>query len=165
MDVTVLDYFNPLIKQSSDTFKIDPLIIKAIILTESNADIWAYRYEDSYAYLVNPRDWADHLSITLNSEIQLQKTSIGLMQPMGGVCREYGFTNLLSKIFQPELSIYYGCMHLQKKVQKFGDDPATMYAAYNAGSVKKTPGGMFTNQRNVDRFMTNFNNLNKLETL
>lgn len=152
------DYLD-LIEEASKQFGLDPKIVQAVVITESDGDMWSYRLEPSYAYLVNPRDWAAKNSVSLDSEIALQKTSIGLMQPMGGVCREWGFQDKLSEIFQPRLSLYYGCRHLLSKAQKYGTDPATMYAAYNAGSIIKTLGGMFINQRNVDRFMTNYNKL------
>ena len=155
----MLQQFNDLIKAAGTNFNLDPKVIEAVIMTESLGLQWSCKYEPNYSYLVNPRDYADHLVISFDTEVMLQRTSLGLMHPMGGVCREHGFKGMLTEILKPELSIQYGCQHLKLKAERYGTDPSTLYAAYNAGSVQKTTGGMFINQKNVDRFMVNLNAL------
>lgn len=145
-----------LITQMSAQFSIEEPMILAVIETESGGNEYAIRYEPHYRYLVEPRQYAANLGLSMATEEMLQRTSFGLMQPMGGVCREHSFDDNLIKIMDPKLSVFYGCKHLKKKMQRYGDDPATLYAAYNAGSPQKTAGGMFTNQRHVDHFYRNF---------
>jgi soluble lytic murein transglycosylase-like protein len=76
----------------------------------------------------------------------LQKTSIGLMQVMGGVYRQYGYKGWLSAIFSsPENQLDYGCRHLAAKIEKYGLSPGI--SAYNAGSPTNA------NQAYVDRVL------------
>lgn len=141
--------------QMSLQLGIDLVLILAVIETESHGDQWAVKYEPRYTYLYEPRQFAANLRISMETEETLQRMSYGLMQPMGGVCREHGFLDNLMKMTDPALSMLYGCKHLKKKMQKYGTDECTVYAAYNAGAPRKTPGGMFVNQKHVDNFYQN----------
>lgn len=150
--------FEDIIQKNASEFSIEPMVIKTTIITESLGIPWSYRYEPTWPdkYLIQPMVYAENLGISAPSETILQKTSLGLMHPMGSVCRENGWKDMLSQIFEPRLSIYFGCIVLKKKMQAYGNDPCTIYAAYNAGSVIKTTGGLFINEANVDRFHQNY---------
>lgn len=87
-----------------------------------------------------------------------QKTSWGLMQIMGGVAYELGFKGWPGELLDPETNLYYGCEFLIGKIFLYGDeDPARLYAAYNAGSPR-FENGRYRNQRNVDNFMLIYQN-------
>lgn len=144
-----------LIEKMAVQYGIDMALLLAVVETESGGNQWVSRYEAQYSYLFEPRQIAANLGISMATEEVLQKTSWGLMQPMGGVCRELGYMDHLTKMTDPRLSMSYGCKYLKKKMQRFGMDECTVYAAYNAGSPRKTPGGLFVNQKAVDRFYQN----------
>jgi soluble lytic murein transglycosylase-like protein len=74
--------------------------------------------------------------------------SWGLMQIMGSVARQYGFKGNLSSLTEPEINIEIGCKHF---VSKYSVEPKDMISAYNAGSPKKTPEGLYVNQGYVDK--------------
>ena len=131
--------------------KIDPILFEAICRVESALDPMAMRYEPGYRYLYFPREHASRLRITDETETQLQKFSYGLCQVMGAVARENQFDGpLVELISKPELALKYGAVHLRKFLWKYQTESEAI-AAYNAGSARKTDGGMFYNQQYVDK--------------
>jgi soluble lytic murein transglycosylase-like protein len=146
--------FEPIILKNAKAFKLDSRLINAIIKTESNFIPWAIRYEPvwSYYYLVN--DFADKNNITIITEKILQACSWGLMQVMGSVCREHGFKDILTKMVQPELSIFYGCQHLSKMNKLYNQNMTDVISAYNQGSAKKNISNEYLNQKYVDKVLS-----------
>lgn len=137
---------------------LDPIWVAACILTESNAEPYSSRYEPGFNYLYYPRIWAEKLDITVETETVHQKTSWGLMHVMGAVAREHGFTGHLTQLIEPKMSLLYGCLHLSKFYKKYADIFDAI-SAYNQGSARKTDGGLYVNQRHVDRFKANLDKL------
>jgi hypothetical protein len=130
---------------------VDPILFEAICRVESSLDPLAMRYEPKWNYLYFPREHASRLRITEETETQLQKFSYGLCQIMGSVAREHGFTGaLVSLAADPALCLKFGAIHLKKFLWKYQTE-AEAIAAYNAGSARRTPGGMFVNQQYVDK--------------
>lgn len=131
---------------------IDRDLVAAVIQQESAGNPFSARYEAHYRYLVNVNQWALELGITANTEEMMQKTSFGLMQIMGGKAREIGHVGHLPELFMPDLNLHFGCKILHSLAWEYKTEPEII-AAYNAGHVSKTPGGMFKNQAHVDRVM------------
>jgi len=132
--------------------KIDPVFYQAICTVESSLNPLAMRYEPAWNYLYFPREHASRLAITADTETQLQKFSYGLCQIMGSVAREHGFVDSLGMLIaKPELTLRYGAKHLAKFSWKYGGNESDIAAAYNAGSVRKTNGGLYVNQQYVDK--------------
>lgn len=130
---------------------VDPVLFEAICRVESSLDPFAMRYEPRWNYLYFPREHASRLRITEDTETQLQKFSYGLCQIMGSVAREHGFSGPLGALISdPALCLKYGAIHLKKFLWKYQTE-VEVIAAYNAGSARKTPGGMFVNQQYVDK--------------
>lgn len=125
--------------------------IAAFIMNESMNNRYAMRYEMAWKYLLNPKEFADQNGLSVNTEVIAQSCSWGLMQLMGSVARELGYTGHLPMLTEINLGLDLGCKKLKAIMQKYTDihDAA---AAYNAGSVRKTPGGFYENQKYVDRF-------------
>jgi len=130
---------------------IDPVLFEAICRVESSLNQFAMRYEPKWNYLYFQREHAGQLGITEETETQLQKFSYGLCQIMGSVAREHGYRGpLVALIADPALCLKFGAIHLKKFLWKYQTE-AEAIAAYNAGSARKTPGGMFVNQQYVDK--------------
>lgn len=125
--------------------------VGACIMTESLGKPYSVRYEPNYQYLVHPRDWADKLGLSVETEECMQKCSFGYMHVMGGLARELGFDGMLPELFDVDLNLKYGTLKLKLLMQKYGNIHDSI-AAYNAGSVRKTDGGFYVNQKHVDRF-------------
>ena len=141
--------------------EIDPLLLGSVVMTESRGNPWAMRYEPAFKWEMKPAQFALQLGITVNTETELQKFSYGLCQLMGALCREMGFTGMLPQLLDPVINLSYGAKHLKKLLVQYGEEPAVA-AAYNAGSPRKTPGGMYVNQVYVDKVMGNLRELRKL---
>jgi len=118
-------------------------LVKAIVKTESAFETWAFRFEPAYKWLVG-----DKLTMSA-TERTGQMCSFGLMQVMGGVAREMGFTGYLPQLCDPATGLDQGCRHLKHYYQKYSNWPDTI-ASYNAGSPRKV-GETYVNQGYVDK--------------
>lgn len=135
----------------ANKYDLDKNHIAACIMTESNGNQYAARYEPSWKYMYFPRNYADKLGITLETEQSLQCTSYGLMQIMGSVCRELGFNEHLPILYTIQSNLDMGCNKLKQLLKKCAKIEEAI-SAYNAGNVRRTDGGFFINQPHVDRF-------------
>lgn len=141
-----------LIHEVAEANQIDGDLFEAICGVESSFSHTAVRYEAGYRWLWYPREYASRQKITEATEETLQKISYGLCQVMGAVCREFGYQGPLILLTDPELSLVYGAKLLRRLYLKYGErNESDIIAAYNAGSVRKTPGGMYENQAYVNK--------------
>lgn len=147
----------------SERNKIPLIIVRAIIQTESNGNMYAYRVEPRYRYLVNVLDLSPFRSLTpeeIRSEIAPhdfpyypaissrdtewwgQQASWGPMQVMGAVAREYGFMGAFPELCS-SLGIHYGVIHLahlaKRHLERYGW--AGVVNAYNTGTPFVRVGG------------------------
>ena len=141
--------WRPQAELSAQNWDIDPLLVKAVVLTESSGNIFAVRHEPSYKWLFKPVEVRPAGS-TLETEIVFQKTSWGLMQIMGAVAREYGFRGWLPELCTPAKNLEYGCRYLQALIKRFGGEREAV-SAYNQGSPRRNADGKFLNQGYVDK--------------
>lgn len=146
------EIYKILIKEAQENF-IDPMLCVAIATVESNWNPWAVRYEPQWNYLFKPEYFAKRLAITQSTESVLQSCSWGLMQVMGSVARELGFSEPLQQLCGPSYGVEIGCkklFELKKKYKKEQD----IIAAYNAGSPVLTMDGKYKNQNYVDKVVS-----------
>lgn len=154
-----------LIREKASKHELEPELIAAVIQTESAGNSNAIRYEYRYRWTYSVNEFARILGCEPDTMEFMQKTSWGLMQVMGAVGFERGLLTEKNpeqrwptSLLIPEFGVEYGCRHL-KIHAKAKEDVASIYASYNAGSIRKTPGGFFTNQKHVDRFMSFYREL------
>ncbi len=130
-------------------------IIMGIIETESSFNPYAARYEPHYRWLVTPEKFFRNYTTNPETEVILQKTSIGLMQLMGANYRALGYTRPLTAVFEDvDTQIRYGIKFFLNLYEKYESIPAAV-AAYNAGSPRKTQTGRYVNQAYVDKVLSN----------
>ena len=140
-----------IVEEVAPKYEHEPILIQAIIETESSYNQYAQRYEENYPWIYSAREVAEMLGCTRETIINAQKSSFGLMQIMASCCYEMGFKNWPGRLFDIKTNVTYGCKHLRnlidrqklKRIDQF-------YAAYNAGNANKPVNGIYTNQRNVD---------------
>jgi len=137
------------IQKVSKKFDINPKIIASIVMQESGGDACATRYENHYRWLLNPEVYAVKNRITVETETMQQKTSWGLMQIMGGVARELGYEGPLVGLCRPEINLHYGIKKLLQLKGKYSENLNDVFAAYNAGSVRKDDSGAYVNNHYV----------------
>jgi soluble lytic murein transglycosylase-like protein len=138
------------IQEAARVYQVPYKLLGAIVQTESGGNPYATRYEPDYRYLFNTRAFAENTHVTQPTEEVHQKTSWGLCQVMGGLCRELGFQGQMPELCDPKINLMYACKYIKKLASKYGTE-SDILAAYNGGSVVKTPGGMYRNQSYVDK--------------
>jgi soluble lytic murein transglycosylase-like protein len=131
---------------------LDPLLVAAIVQTESGGNPWASRYEPGYKWLHNVENHARRTIVSVQTETVHQMTSWGLMQIMGAVLREHGWIDHLPKACTPYLNIEFGCRYLTH-LKKTNPDPQDMIAAYNAGKARRNADGTYVNQAYVSKVL------------
>lgn len=84
-----------------------------------------------------PADFPSPPGVPRDAEWWLQAVSLGLMQVMGAVAREHGYTArcLGDLLGDPESALDLGCRHLKAKLARYpAADRKDAISAYNAGS-------------------------------
>jgi soluble lytic murein transglycosylase-like protein len=122
-------------------------VVTGIVCQESSGNPSATRYEPGFfkRYIIK-------LGLA-GEEAQGRATSWGLMQLMGQVAREMGFTAPFETLLDPDVGLYWGCRHLSKLKERHYREYgwAGVIAAYNAGSPRKQKDGKWVNQDYVDK--------------
>lgn len=108
-------------------YGLDAALICAVCEQESGWNPWAMRYEPAFyeRYIVP-------LLLKDGTEAHARSTSYGLMQIMGQVAREHGFSGkFLSELCDPDVGVDFGCKKLQKCLAGRSVEDALL--AYNGG--------------------------------
>jgi hypothetical protein len=141
-----------IVQEIAQELGLNHLYIAAIIMVESNGYECATRYEPNWSYHWQVGVFAELAGTTTETEYYGQMTSWGPMQIMGTTSRERGFRGLFPELCKPKVGIKFGCLHFKKLFDKYGNYEDAI-AAYNAGNVRKTPGGLYENEKYVDKVM------------
>lgn len=142
----------PIVREITQEFSIDPLIIASMIMVESSGNACAIKHEPGWDYVWKEQIFEELVGSYFPTEREGQKTSWGLMQVMGTVAREYGFRGWFPELCDPKIGIYYGVKYFKSQLERYGTIENAI-SAYNWGSVELTPGRMYKNQRYVDKVM------------
>lgn len=105
-------------------------LVCAICEQESSWSTWAMRYEPAFfTRYVLP------LGLKDATEANARATSFGLMQLMGQVARERGFTGrFLTELCDEAVGLDYGCKVIRAHLTVTKDDIATALLRYNGGA-------------------------------
>jgi soluble lytic murein transglycosylase-like protein len=108
---------------------LDPALVCAVAEQESGWEPLAIRYEPAFrSRYVAP------LGLPPTEEIA-RSISWGLMQVMGQVAREHGFTGeFLSALSEPSIGIAIGCTVLATKIAQANGDVPHALLLWNGGS-------------------------------
>lgn len=131
---------------------LKPALVMAICEVESGFNPLAARHEPAFRYIVQKSDKPRECSLA--TEINLQKTSFGMMQVMGATARELGLKGWITSLVDPETGLEWGCRYLKDRVRKYGSlGVDAVIASYNAGSPRyeNEKEGRFVNQGYVDK--------------
>jgi hypothetical protein len=148
--------------ETAAKYVLPAVIVSAVIGHESmGGDVWAWNPEPKYRWFwdvrankafrtvtptelaskVPPDDFKAYSGVCTDAEWWGQQASWGLMQIMGAVARENGFTGkFLNALHDPVVNIEIGCKHLAGYVKRFF--PAYgwegVLRAYNGGPYAAT---------------------------
>lgn len=131
------------ILDAQDKYGIGWELIAAVILTESSGNQYAYRYEPNFKWIHDTNRLQNLWKCTNETALVMQKSSYGLMQIMGATAIDLGLLNIEFPFKWPTLlydinyNLEFGCKLLRQKIDKYGHNMDDIYAAYNAGEVKK----------------------------
>lgn len=129
-----------------------PALVKAIVQVESAGNPWASKPEPLYRWTFETEKWAKRVGVPLDTETWQQKASWGLMQIMGAVARERGCTlQYLDQLCDPKYGLKYGIEHLKWLRDAKGYQGDNLISAYNQGSPRREPDGLYVNQKYVNR--------------
>ena len=150
-----------MIEEKATKYRLHAKLVGAIILQESNNRTYAMRHEAHWRYAYDIKTFAENAHSSQDTERIGQMTSWGLMQVMGTVARELGFSGYFSMLCVPSIGVEYGCKKLRTLYNKY-EELGDIVASYNAGSVRKTKGGFYHNQRYVDSVFKHYKKLKDL---
>lgn len=108
---------------------LDPALVCAVIEQESSWDTHAIRYEPAFrVHYVAP------LGLPPTEEVA-RSISWGLMQVMGQVAREHGFTGkFLSALCDPPAGLDVGCVVLAAKIKAASGEIPRALQLWNGGA-------------------------------
>jgi len=161
------DLRRPVVEGVALRHDLEPALVAAFCQKESSWDAHAFNPEPQYIYLWDvqkaapfraltaaeiasekpPADWPAPRGIPRDAEWWLQQASIGIMQTMGGVARELGFSGRsLLELCEYEIGLEYGCRKLVALTRRHGT-PEDVAAAYNSGAARKNAAGIYVTAR------------------
>jgi len=142
---------NNLIFDTATRYNLSANVVYGVCVSESSMNQYAARYEDGYKWLYKPES-VKPAGCSLATEIEFQKTSLGIMQVMGSVYRELGYSGWLAAVFgDVATQLDYGCRHLANKIKKYGFLEGVL--SYNSGSPRKDANGNYVNLAYLTRVM------------
>jgi soluble lytic murein transglycosylase-like protein len=126
---------------------LEPALVCAVIEQESAWNPWAVRYEPGFlSRYVAPLYTAGKLSAT---EAYTRSMSWGLMQVMGQVARENGFSQpSLAELCDPNIGIEFGCRILAVRMARAKGDARAALLAWNGGANLNYPAEALARKRN-----------------
>lgn len=138
IDLSTRDARLALVRKYAAKYSLDPALVAAICEHESQWNPWAMRYEPMFysRYIAPMLTTGKVKSMT---EGAARATSYGLMQVMGQVAREYGFTGqYLTELCDPDVGVDYGCRKLEHCLEVTTDLRVALLA-YNGGGNQQYP--------------------------
>lgn len=112
----------------AEAARLDPVLVRAVVMTESSGRPCAYRYEPRFwdRYLADNPLWKDQ-------EPRRVSASYGLMQVMYPVAWELGFREEPELLTVPRVGLFWGCTLLAGLLQWSKGDVDQALAAFNGG--------------------------------
>jgi soluble lytic murein transglycosylase-like protein len=118
-----------LARDTATKHSLDAALVCAVIEQESAWDAHAMRYEPAFRMR-----YVAPLGLSPTEEVA-RSISWGLMQVMGQLARERGFTGkFLSALCDPATGIDIGCVVLASKLSAAGGEVAQALALWNGGA-------------------------------
>lgn len=120
--------YRDLVEREAAALGLDPDLVEAIVWVESSGLTDAFRFEPGFwrRYLAAKPEYAGQNPRRVSS-------SYGLMQVMYPTAQEHGFGWPPERLFEPEVGLRYGCLHLRALLEWANGEVDKALGAYNAG--------------------------------
>lgn len=143
------DKYEAAAKKYSKKFKVDTALIRAITQVESVFNPFAVRFEPH----LKRAKWYTNTIPEKYKDDQYAYCSMGYMQVLYGIARDYGFKGTPQDLMSPDNSVHYGTKHLANFLKRWKKVEDAI-SAYNQGRPRKDKDtGEYKNQRYVDDVM------------
>ena len=118
-----------------------------------SACAYAMHYEPLYRWTLPQA--ARPSGCNIDTELMLQRSSIGLVQVKGAWAREQGFDGWLTELTDPERNIDVACARVAELMSRYEKRLGVegVISAYGAVTPRRTPDGEFVNQGFVNKVM------------
>lgn len=117
-----------LARRAAARHNLDEALVCAVVEQESGWNPWAMRYEPGFYDQYVPKNLP-------STEARARAFSWGLMQVMGEVARENGFTGkFLTELCQSTAGLEVGCRVLKRKLDKASGDIPKALLLWNGGA-------------------------------
>lgn len=146
-------HYRAFIEHTAAAYRLDPLLLAALVQQESSGNPWAWNPEPRYRWLWDVRLQKPFRTLTADEQSSetppkdfpflagdrdqewwAQQASWGLGQVMGGVARELGFLgHYISELCDPATGLKYSAMLLSDLLKWSKGDVDAALGAYNAG--------------------------------
>lgn len=170
-----MDLFSQ-VNEAAHKHGLFPALVWGIVQVESGGNPRAWNPEPSYRWSWNygkgepmrlltkaeiessfpPAGFTAPRGVPVDAEWWGQRASWGLMQVMGAVAREAGFTGLFfTELCDPATGLDMGCRILSRLMLEYGGQAHLAVSAYNAGSARMdAETGRLVNQSYVDKVIS-----------
>lgn len=122
-------------KKTAELYGLDPALVCAVCEQESGWNVWAMRYEPAFQVR-----YVNKIPNISDTERIARSTSWGLMQLMGQVAREKGFSHtFLAMLCDPDIGLSMGVRKLKECLDEEGGDEAKALLRWNGGGNPEYP--------------------------
>jgi soluble lytic murein transglycosylase-like protein len=123
------------VEPHASQYSLDPVLVCALVEQESAWNPWAIRYEPAFFdHYIRPL--MSKGTVQSSTEATARAMSWGLMQVLGQVAREHGFTaQFLSELCDTDIGLDLGCRVLKLKLDAAGGSLHNGLQLYNGGSA------------------------------
>jgi len=138
IDLSTIDARKQLAGKYAAKYSLDTALLCALCDHESSWNPYAARYEPAfYSRYIQPL--LNNGTVHTATEATLRAMSVGLMQLMGEVAREFGYTGDLLRMTDPDTALEWGCRKLRKCFDSASNDPHQALLLYNGGGDPNYP--------------------------
>lgn len=112
-----------IVKNQAKVADVNPLLALAVCdFAGWQEDFFDYKI--GYNLALSPVEFSEKNDVSVDTEIVLQCSAIGVMQVMGFHARQLGYSGSLIKLIDPSIGTKYGCLRLKAVVDSVGEKEA-----------------------------------------
>jgi len=136
------------IVKESMRYNFNPSLVAAMIFQESGGKLDAHEYSKGYPYFYKPAFYAEMQGIPLETEMEAQRSSYGLMQIKCSTARYIGFSRPCQNLYNVSTNLAFSVKYMSILKRRYKSD-TDMISSYNQGQPFKFKNGQYRNYRYV----------------